>query len=1632
MSEREQKTLSPTKRALLAVKKLQAQVEALEYQRTEPIAIIGMGCRFPGGINSPEQFWQLLYHGVDAITEVPANRWDLDAYYDTDPKTTGQRHTLYGAFLENVDQFDAAFFHIAPREAEMLDPQQRLWLEVCWEALESANIPGLSLKGSRTGIFAGAEHHDYFQLATHANKNSNLYIATGNMLSVTTGRTAHFLGTHGPTMTIDTACSASLVAIHLACQSLRAAECELALAGGVNLILTPTMSMLGSTALASDGRCKAFSEAADGYGRGEGCGVVVLKRLSNALADGDPIVALIRGSAVNHDGRSSALTVPNGLSQQEVIQEALNRAGVQPAEVSYVEAHGTGTSLGDPIEIEALGNIYGQRETPLLVGSVKTNLAHLEAAAGVAGVIKTVLAIQHGEIPPHLHFTKPNSHIAWEQLPFIVPTSAHAWPDTVRIAGVSSFSLSGTNAHLILQEPPESTVSSNLPEMPRTAEQSFYLLPLSAKSEKALHDLVYRYEQMLQDEALYAQEKPPTLADICFSAGTGRTHFEHRLALTTDSLTNACHTLSAFQRGLPAGNIRWGKKAPDPPKIAFLFTGQGSQYIGMGRQLYQSQPLFRQAFDQCDQILRSFLDKSLVEVLYSSEGGDDTIIDLDQTAYAQPALFTLAYALTTLWKSWGIEPAMVMGHSVGEFVAATIAGVMSLEDSLKLIAMRGRLMQALPPNGSMVVVEANESQVLGWIQPYSDSVSIAAINGPQNIVISGVHDALQMITETVQRAGVKTKTLTVSHAFHSPLMEPMIAPFSQLAQQVSYAPPQLPLITNLTGKIATANTISAAYWSQHIRQPVRFADGIESLYEQGCNVFIEIGPKPILLGMGQQALPQANHLWLPSLRQGQGDSQQMLHTLGELYIYGASVHWANVYANQRCRKISLPTYPFQRQRYWVKEKGNSHFNEKKGSTEIVDLLHHGQAEQLAALLEQTQHFSKEQAALLPEITTLLVQQHQQQLAKVTPQAATAELADCLYRIDWPVQPRQNFSLPELKEDNWLILADKAGVGQAIADLLRKYGKHCFLVYPGDTYGEVDGVWTVAPDRPLDFEKLCASIATVGKFQNIVHLWSLYNDNDELLNAVDLMAGQRLRCGSALHLIQALLKQGSNSRLWVVTQGAIAVGNSPISATQSALWGLGRVMALEAPHLWGGLIDLEPIQMDVDETIDEVAATLLTEIWDTQGEDQIVFRAGKRHVARLARIEKPPIKQKLQLNFDEHGTYLITGGLGTLGLHVARWMIKQGVKHLVLTGRRGLAGKKDIVEELIQAGVQVKVIQADVAKATDVAAVFAEIKASLPPLRGIIHAAGVLDDGILLQQSWERFQKVMAPKICGAWHLYDQTQDVALDFLVFFSSATALLGNAGQGNYAAANAFMDGLAEYAKIQKRSVLSINWGSWFGAGMAAQSNSQGEHPISPQMGLHALAHLLENLAEQKISGQMGVMNIDWVQFVKQMPTQSPLFSLLVDGKQSDEVTSLPQLASALPSERIEILQDYIKTEVAYVLGAHKLPEAFQGFFDMGMDSLMALQLSNRIKTSFQIEFPATLIFEYPSVSALTTHLLNEVLVLDTVSQNSPLQTEKTPVVKPEVDSTATLSDIEQLSASELEALIDHEIAEFMEMSR
>lgn len=882
-----------------------ARLRAVEEARGEPLAIVGLSCRFPGA-DDPEAFWHLQAQGVDAIRDVPADRWDNDALYDEDRNAPGKVYTRQAGFLADVQHFDARFFGIAPREAHQLDPQQRLLLEVTWEALERAGLSPDRLAGSPTGVFLGTRGVEYVTgQSDRSLEDADTYFGTGNSLSTMSGRISYVLGLTGPCYSLDTACSSALVAIHEACQSLRRGECSLALAGGVNMLLDPfaSVALCRAQMLSPDDRCKTFDAGANGYVRGEGCGMIVLKRLSRARADGDRILALIRGTAINQDGASGGLTVPSGAAQQAVVRQALANGRLQPGEVDYVEAHGTGTSLGDPIEVAALDAVFAPgrpADQPLVVGSVKTNIGHLESAAGIAGLIKVVQMFEHGLVPPHLHLSEPSPHIPWDETVVEVPTAARPWPrgERPRRAGVNSFGFSGTNAHVVLEEPPEAPAPTRRPR-PRE------LVVLSAHDEAALSAQAARLAAHL------AAHDDPGLQDVAATLATGRgeralrrAHLARDTADLREQLTGAVEPVAA------------GRAPASPPRVAFLFTGQGSQQLGMAKDLARSEPEFAATLARCAAVLDPLLERPLLQLLW----GDDEAL-LRRTDHAQPALFAVGVALARLWQSWGVEPAWVAGHSVGEFAAAVVAGVLELEDAARLIAARGRLMVAHTEPGDMLAVQAEPAAIEPHLAGLDDQLAVAALNAPGSLVLSGSAAAIATARERLEGAGLRCRPLEVSHAFHSPLMEPMLAPFADAVRGATLATPRLGFVSGLTGGPVRDELTDPDYWVRHVREPVRFSDAAAAILDQGCQVLIEIGPSPTLTALGQRQPAAAGREWLPSLRPGQPDDEVLLTSLARAWVAGVPVDWQGLHRGRGSRPALLPTYAFQRERFWLERRG---------------------------------------------------------------------------------------------------------------------------------------------------------------------------------------------------------------------------------------------------------------------------------------------------------------------------------------------------------------------------------------------------------------------------------------------------------------------------------------------------------------------------------------------------------------------------------------------------------------------------------------------------------------------------------------------------------------------------------------
>ncbi len=1472
----------------------------------QPIAIIGMGCRFPGAKN-PEEFWVLLRDGKDAISK--SDRW---------------QGSDYGGFIADVDKFDPQFFGITPRETQRMDPQQRLLLEVSWEALENAAIAPDNLSNTATGVFIGISSNDYSQLQLHYGTELDAYAGTGNAHSIAANRLSYSLDLRGPSLTVDTACSSSLVAVHLACGSLKQGECDIAIAGGVNLMLSPELSETFSKAgmMATDGKCKTFDADADGYVRGEGCGVIILKRLDDAVRDGDNILAVVKGSAINQDGKSNGLTAPNSLAQQAVIRQALSNAGVIAQDISYIEAHGTGTKLGDPIEVNSLKAVLTsdeRQEAICYLASVKTNIGHLEAAAGIAGLIKTVLSLQHSTIPPHLNCNSLNPHIDFTNTPLTIPNQLQKWQqgDKPRLAGISSFGFGGTNAHVIVGD----TVSAN-GIRPKNNIRPLHLLTLSAKNEPALKELVAQYQNYLQNHPNAAIE------DICFTANIGRNHFNHRLTITVESTQQLQEKLASYLTGNKTpGIVNSVVDQGNKSKIAFLFTGQGSQYEGMGYQLYQTQPIFRKTIDYCTEILQPYLDINLTEIIYPASENPE--LSLHQTQYTQPAIFVLEYALAQMWLSWGIQPDVVMGHSVGEYVAATIAGVFSLEDGLKLIAKRGKLMQALPQNGEMVAVFTNETTVNQVIKPYLEQVSIAALNGEQNIVISGDTEAIKQIVSKLESQGISSKQLKVSHGFHSPLMQPMLAAFKEVAQSINYELPKINLVSNVTGKTTTQEIAKAEYWVNHIIAPVKFAQGMKWLQQEKCNIFLEIGAKPILLGMSRNLLDnhhatnsQATNdleqkvLCLPSLRTRKSDWSQISKSLAELYTYGLNIDWQEFDRDYLRHKIELPTYPFQRQSYWLER------NEKLKSTISEKLLYN--------------------------------------------KISDAKL-DC-YQIAWEKSDIaiQNLTPQFSHPGKWIIFTDWDRLGENIARQLQQNNQDYLLVYPKTESRKItENSCQIDYKNLEDFKTI---IVPNVELSGIIYLESANSYSHQELTIEDITAYQEQNCTSILNLLQTLFSQSVNAPIWLINKDGQNIANSNLTAASinsSSLWGLGKVIASEHPEYYGGIIQLNGVEVDT------TAERIISVITNVEKEDYLVLGENNIYVPRLKQVAANENNKTLQLNPDS--CYLITGGLGALGLQVAQLLVEKGAKNLLLVGRsQPSATAQETINQLEASGANIEIYLGDISDIATVETIFSD---STIPIKGVIHAAGVLDDGLLQNQTWEKFQKVLKPKVIGGFNLHQCTKNIDLDFFILFSSVASLIGSPGQGNYATANASLDAIALYRKNLGLPALSINWGAWDNTGMAVNKSfkRRGIELIKPEIGLETLGNLLTtDLA------QVGILYIDWEELSKQFPylKETNYFSELVTVSPSKTNKDVYQEILALSTEaREEYLSNYLQNAIASILQIDQNDLALsESLFDRGMDSLMLMEAINQLKDDLNLMLYPREFYERPRIDSLAKYLAVE----------------------------------------------------------
>lgn len=2148
--------LSAVKLALLS-KRLRAETEGLDLINAEPIAVIGMGCRFPGGANSPAQYWELLKNGVDAIREIPADRWDITAYYDPDHNKPGKMNSRWGGFLDQVDGFDADFFGITPRDANHMDPQQRMALEVAYEALENAGLLRGNLSGSQTGVFIGSSIFDYGHRLL-SQEEVDAYAITGSTHCFLANRVSFLFNFRGPSVAVDTACSSSLVALHMAVRSLRNRDSDLALAGGVNVILAQEMAVGLSQwgMLSPDGRCKTFDVRANGFVRSEGCGIVVLKRLTDALADGDTILAVIRGAAVNQDGRSTVITAPNGIAQQAVIRAALRDALVEPEQISYVEAHGTGTSLGDPIEVEALIETVGQQRPDgdvCYLGSVKTNIGHLEAAAGIAGFIKVVLCMQHGEIPPHLHFTGLNPHIRLEGTPFVIPLESQPWQPKSgrRLASISSFGFGGTNAHLIVEEAPQ------FPQAESAEAARPYLLPLSSHGPEALRELAGVYSAFIRENSV-------SLRDICYTASQKRTHYDYRLAAVGATVDELVERLAAFAEATtPIKSVDRAEK----PKVVFVFSGQGAQWWAMGRELLETEPVYRETVARCDELLHPYTGWSLLEALTAAE----TDSRLDETEVAQPAIFALQAGLTALWKSWGISPDAVVGHSIGEVSAAYAAGVLSLEDAIQVVYHRSRLMQQATGNGKMASVEISLVEAQALIAPFGERLSVAAINSPTTSVLSGEPAALEEALGSLKARGISYRMLHVNYAFHSAQMEVYARELTTALKGLKPKRAAVPIYSTVTGATQDGSAFDAAYWGRNVRQPVRFEAAVSHLIGDGYETFLEISPHPALSGMVAACLEAAgaSGVVLPSLRRAKPERESLFAALGELYTKGLVVEWSALTPSSG-RVAYLPPYRWQRQRHWFEEPSRRlraakrlgaehpllgeklrspaiqgtlfeanirpddppflndhrifgtavlpataylemmlsaqdtvvptaledvliqealtlseddyktvqlhalpgsddglqfrlysqtasggwalHAEAKMGAmpqdrlanmfapqtiqarcTEVAVADHYrlavesgiafGEAFQgverlwrqdgealgwvgipeylitdvkkyrihpalldacvqviAAALPGYREHLGTylpisigtlrfygapglsawshaqlsdvsgetvlgdvrvydAEGRLAVEIMDLrLKHANREALRRIVQRQSTSDLGEWFYEIAW--QPATRLDAAR-QPSEWLVLADRSGVGSAVADRLRAAGERVTLAWAGETFDRLsDAEWVVNPALPGDIRRLLAEAAG---FRRVVHLWSL--DTPQLPSGLPPVEAQRVSSGSALHLLQALTVETTTlESIWFVTRGAVPAGGRVRAPEQSPVWGLVNTAGLEFPERRLVCVDLDP-----DAESGHSEAALVEELHVIDAESQVALRGANRLVARLVRMVAPPSTEahdqtqtphrleittrgvldnlsrvpmarrqpgpgeveirvlasglnfrdvlnalglypgdpgplgdecvgevvalgedvqglqpgdivlgaasgshasyvttpaqlvirkpdtlsveeaatipvtfmtaylalhhlahmragdrvlihaaaggvglaavqlaqlagaeiyatagspekrdflkalgvqhvmdsrslafaeqiaqitggrgvdivlnslagdfigssfgvladygrfleigktgiwtheqvraynptfdyhviylgdvtrhqpevaqamlqemlplfqnqtlrplplrtfgiadapnafrfmaqarhigkivltqetKAQVSIRPDANYLITGGAGGIGLHVARWLAEQGARFIALASRNvDTEAVHDLKQELSVQGVEVYAAQVDISREDDAVRLLNDLKQHSPPLRGVIHAAGVLDDGLLIGQDWSRFSRVMAPKIDGAWLLHQLTEGLPLDFFVLFSAGAAVLGSPGQGAYTAANAFLDAFAHTRKAAGLPALAINWGAWADTGMMVALEGRDSHwarqgigAMLPEQALTALERAL-NLPGV---AQVFITPADWTN----LRDTRPLFTTVAHGAGPTAASDLlRRWAETAPNRRRKLLLEHIRDQVIHVLGLRPTftLDPRQALNELGLDSLMAVEMRNALSASVGVALPATLLFDYPTSDALVDYLTRHVPAL--VLKTGELQ----PAA--EVEREAAAAELRQLTDEEAEALLMAELEAF-----
>ncbi|WP_237270952.1 type I polyketide synthase [Streptomyces caniscabiei] len=1613
-----EKLVEYLKRVTAELHDTRGRLRRAEDSAREPIAIVGVGCRLPGGADSPQRLWELVAEGRDAIDRVPAERgWDV---------------TYPGGFLPDVAGFDAAFFGISPREAAAMDPQQRLLLETAWEAFERAGIAPRSPDSRRTGVFAGLVAQEYGPRLDEASDDTGGHVLTGTTASVASGRIAYTFDFEGPAVTVDTACSSSLVALHLAAQALRRGDCDLALAGGVCVLPTPGtfLSFERQGGLAADGRCKAFGAGADGTGWSEGAVLLLVERLSDARRNGHPVLAVVRGTAVNQDGASNGLSAPSGPAQERVIRAALADAGLTAADIDAVEAHGTGTRLGDPIEAEALLAVYGAdrpADRPLWLGSLKSNIGHTQAAAGAAGVVKTLLAMRHGVLPPTLHAAEPTREVDWSEGTVRLLTEARAWPETgrPRRAGVSSFGISGTNAHVILEQAPADPGSAATDRGPATTDLTDVATgttgpdlatapftappllpwPLTARSRTALEDQARALHRHLTTgtSATVHAEADASAADVALSLATTRVALEHRtVALAPDRDGLLALLARAADRATPQGLVRGHHAAPEPARTVFVFPGQGSQWAGMAVELLDASPVFARRMAECETALAPFTDWRLTDVLRAPDAAEA----LTRVDVVQPVLWAVMVSLAELWTACGVRPDAVLGHSQGEIAAAVVAGALTLDDGARVVALRSRSLTELPVRGGMLTVAEPADTVRARLAPFSGRLDIGAVNGPASTVVTGDTADLDALEAACAHDGVRAHRVNIDYASHSPLVAMLedritglLAPVRPRAGHVAFYSP-------LTGGRLDTTALDAGYWYRSLRRTVRFEEATRAALDDGHTLFIEVSPHPVLVGPVQGTLDATRReaTVLGTLRRGRGGrAERFVEALAEAYVHGAPVDWTALLVGTGARRVELPTYAFQRSRHWLNRPATADHPDDPATAALWEAVDRDDAADVAARLG-----IRPDDSLTATVHALA--------AWRADSRRTATIARCRYEVTWKPVPEP--AAPRLTGD-WVLLVPEeeerargadfgngaessggAGAGAGDADATDVRATSVRATAPGS--GPADWVADALIAHGAERVDRIAVGAGTGREE----LAGLLRRHGPAAGVVSLL-GTDVRphpghpavpvgVAATLTAAQALLDLGGSAPLWCLTHGAVTTGSdlaSPAAETlgdaedgpvpeQAQIWGLGRVVGLEAPGVWGGLVDLP-------RRLDETVARALCAVLAAPGDEQEwALRAAGPRVRRLVRA--PRRTETPARKWRPRGTVLITGGTGALGGHVARRLARDGADHLVLTGRRGAEapGAAELAEELRALGTRVTLAACDVADRDALAAVLDAIPAE-HPLTAVVHAAGVSALGRLDTTTSADLAAMADGKVSGARHLDDILADRALDAFVLFSSGAAVWGGARQAAYAAANAHLDALAARRRARGLAATSVAWGSWGGGGMVDARIQR----VFERIGVRAMD---PDTAVDALLGAVGddetavtVTDMDWRAFatgfrlsrrrtllddIPEAADAPPSTGPAPDEARAAETPALAEVLAGLTDrERDRRLLDLVRSCAATALGHTDASEVAPTatFRDLGLDSVTAVDLRNRLTTATGLTLPGTLAFDHPTPTAVVAEL-------------------------------------------------------------